>query len=85
MKSYLDPSIDTTGIEADPALEMDSVCDLWEGAEWREREVFDMFGIEFDGHPDPSRILMPEDWNGYPLRKDFQVGTIPVQFKGAAS
>ena len=69
--------------EADATIP--TLFDLHPGTEAMEREVFDMFGIAFDGHPDPSRILMPEDWNGYPLRKDFQVGTIPVQFKGAAS
>lgn len=69
--------------EDDPVVP--SLFDLHPGTEAHERETFDMFGISFDGHPDMTRILMPEDWDGHPLRKDYSQGAIPVQFKGANS
>ena len=65
----------------DPRLP--TLFDLFPGSENPEREAFDMFGIVFDGHPDMTRILMPEDWDGHPLRKDYAVGIVPVRFKAA--
>lgn len=65
----------------DPTLA--SITALHPGATNPEREAFDLFGIVFEGHPDPTRILMPEEWEGHPLRKDYSVGRIPVQFKAA--
>lgn len=62
-----------------------TLFDLFPGVEAMEREAYDMFGVVFDNHPDPTRILMPHDWDGHPLRKDFGVGSVPVQFKGAAA
>ena len=60
-----------------------SLFEVYPGVEAMEREAFDLFGILFAGHPDMSRILLPEDWEGHPLRKDYGVGRVPVQFKGA--
>jgi NADH-quinone oxidoreductase subunit C len=67
--------------ESDPVVP--SLFDVHPGSEALEREVYDLFGIEFEGHPDLTRILLPEDWEGHPLRKDESSGRIPVQFKGA--
>ncbi len=73
VKTYVDPSLPTDGIVEDPALWIDSVTDLWPGAEWMEREVFDMFGVRFRNHPDLRRILLWADYPGHPLRKDYPV------------
>ncbi|MGH9063530.1 MAG: NADH-quinone oxidoreductase subunit C [Acidimicrobiales bacterium] len=67
--------------DADPVV--DSLSDLYPGTEAMEREAYDLFGIRFDGHPDLTRILLPEGWEGHPLRKDYSVGRVPVQFKEA--
>ncbi len=71
VKVFLNPSLPTDGIAEDPALWLDSVTDLWPGAEWPEREVFDMFGIRFRNHPDLRRILTWEEYPAHPLRKDY--------------
>lgn len=58
-----------------------SVTDLWEGADWYERELFDLFGVHIEGHPDMKRILMPDDWPGHPLRRDYALTEESVEFK----
>ena len=59
-----------------------TVVPVWPTADWHEREAWDLFGIEFSGHPNQQRILMREDWAGHPLRKDYPIGGEPVRFSG---
>lgn len=68
--------------ESDPTIP--SLFTVHPSVDAMEREAFDMFGINFEGHPQLSRILMPDEWSGYPLRKDYSIGRIPVQFKAPA-
>jgi len=67
--------------ESDPHIP--SLVEVWGGNNWHERETWDMFGIIFDGHPGLTRILMPDDWPGHPQRKDYPLGGIAVEYKGA--
>ena len=67
--------------DADPHIP--SVVPTYPTADWHERETYDMFGIVFDGHPALTRILMPDDWPGHPQRKDYPLGGVPVEYKGA--
>ena len=69
--------------EDDPTFP--SITHIYPGTENMEREIYDMFGISFQDHPDMTRILMPDEWEGHPLRRDYAVGQVPVQFKGAPS
>ncbi len=73
--------VETTCPDEDPHVP--SVCALYPAADWHERETWDMFGVIFDGHPSLTRILMPDDWVGHPQRKDYPLGGIPVEYKGA--
>ncbi|GIG90986.1 NADH-quinone oxidoreductase subunit C [Plantactinospora endophytica] len=60
-----------------------SVTSVYPTADWQEREAYDMFGVHFEGHPSLTRILMPDDWEGHPQRKDYPLGGVPVEYKGA--
>jgi len=73
--------VEVTCPDADPHIP--SIVSVHPGNDWHERETFDFFGIVFDGHPGLTRIEMPDDWPGHPQRKDYPLGGIPVEFKGA--
>jgi NADH-quinone oxidoreductase subunit C len=73
--------IETTCPDSDPHVP--SLVPVYPTADWHERETYDFFGVIFDGHPGLTRIMMPDDWPGHPQRKDYPLGGIPVQYKGA--
>nr|WP_230424023.1 NADH-quinone oxidoreductase subunit C [Streptomyces radicis] len=73
--------LETSAPDADPHLP--SIVDVYPTNDWHEREVYDFFGLVFDGHPALTRIMMPDDWQGFPQRKDYPLGGIPVEYKGA--
>jgi len=65
---------------ADENPVVDSITPVWPAANWLEREIMDLMGVAFEGHPDPRRLLMPEDWSGHPLRRDYPVGKETIAF-----
>ncbi len=73
--------LEVSAPDSDPHIP--SLVEVWAGNNWHERETFDMFGIIFDGHPGLTRILMPDDWPGHPQRKDYPLGGIAIEYKGA--
>jgi NADH-quinone oxidoreductase subunit C len=73
--------LETSAPDADPHIP--TLTRVYPTADWHERETYDFFGVVFDGHPSLTRIEMPDDWEGHPQRKDYPLGGIPVQYKGA--
>ncbi len=75
--------IEVTVPDTDPRIP--SIVDVYPTADWHERETYDFFGLVFEGHPALTRIMMPDDWPGHPQRKDYPLGGIPVEYKGATT